>query len=170
MSTAELVAPATVRAPARVSSRLLRSELGMTFRRRRNQVILVALGLIPVVIGVAVRVSTPDPADAGEGGPPFLFSIAGNGVFVGLAALTVALPLFLPLTVRLRLGSPAMSSTVTRPRERGCAAASAASRVFTSRRRPVSVTAWRILGPTSKATSSLLPTFSKRADIRRSST
>lgn len=103
MSTAELVAPATpVR--ARVSSRMLRSELGMIFKRRRNQAILVVLGLIPVVIGVAVRLSTPDPADAGEGGPPFLFSIAGNGVFVALTALTVVLPLFLPLAVSVVSG------------------------------------------------------------------
>jgi ABC-2 type transport system permease protein len=104
MSTAELVAPAGVRTPARVSSRLLRSELGMIFRRRRNQAILVVLGLIPVVIGVAVRLSTPDPTDAGEGGPPFLFSIAGNGVFVALTALTVVLPLFLPLAVSVVSG------------------------------------------------------------------
>lgn len=104
MSTAELVAPAGVRSPARMSSRLLRSELGMIFRRRRNQAMLLVLALILVVIGVAVRLSTPDPADAGEGGPPFLFSIAGNGVFVALTALTVVLPLFLPLAVSVVSG------------------------------------------------------------------
>ena len=104
MSTAELVAPAAIREPARLSSRLLRSELGMIFRRRRNQAILVVLGLVPVVIATAVRLSTPDPADVGEGGPPFLFSIAGNGVFVALTALTVVLPLFLPLAVSVVSG------------------------------------------------------------------
>lgn len=88
--------------PARVGARLLRSELGMVFRRRRNQVILAVLAGIPVVIAVAVRVAAPpdDPA----GGPPFLFAIAGNGVFVALTALTVVLPLFLPLAVAVVSG------------------------------------------------------------------
>ena len=104
MSTAELVAPAAVRTPRRVSTRLLRSELGMIFRRRRNQAILVVLALVPVVIGVAIRVSAP-PADAdGTQGPPFLFSIAGNGIFVALTALTVVMPLFLPLAVSVVAG------------------------------------------------------------------
>jgi ABC-2 type transport system permease protein len=104
MSTAELVAPAEVRQPARVSSRLLRSELGMIFRRRRNLAILLVLASIPVVIGVAVKLATPDPTSDGTGGPPFLFSIAGNGVFVALTALTVVLPLFLPLAVAVVSG------------------------------------------------------------------
>jgi ABC-2 type transport system permease protein len=103
MSTAELVPPAVVRAPARVSSRLLRSELGMIFRRRRNQAILLVLALIPVVIGVAIRVASPAPDESGDG-PPFLFSIAGNGIFVALTALTVVLPLFLPLAVSVVSG------------------------------------------------------------------
>ena len=103
MSTAELVAPAAVRAPAPVSTRLLRSELGMIFRRRRNQAILLVLALIPVVIGVAIRVASPAP-DASGDGPPFLFSIAGNGIFVALTALTVVLPLFLPLAVSVVSG------------------------------------------------------------------
>ena len=49
------------------------------------------------IIAVAVRVAAP-PDDPAEG-PPFLFEIAGNGVFVALTALTVVLPLFLPLAV-----------------------------------------------------------------------
>ena len=55
------------------------------------------LAAVPVLIAVAVRLAAPpeDPAD----GPPFLSGIAGNGVFVALAALTVVLPLFLPLAV-----------------------------------------------------------------------
>lgn len=94
--------PAPTRAVRPVSSRLLRSELGMVFRRRRNQVILAALAAVPIVIAIAVRLAAPpeDPA----GGPPFLFSIAGNGVFVALTALTVVLPLFLPLAVSVVAG------------------------------------------------------------------
>jgi ABC-2 type transport system permease protein len=95
--------PAAAHRPARaVSTRLLRSELGMVFRRRRNQVMLAVLALIPIVIAVAVRVAAP-PDDPAEG-PPFLYAIAGNGVFVALTALTVVLPLFLPLAVSVVSG------------------------------------------------------------------
>jgi ABC-2 type transport system permease protein len=107
MSTAEATAPAAavptgVRPVRRLSTRLLRSELGMVFRRRRNQVILVVLAAIPVLIAVAVRLSSTPPAN-GEG-PPFIEQITGNGVFVALTALTVVLPLFLPLAVSVVAG------------------------------------------------------------------
>jgi len=85
-----------------VSSRLLRSELGMVFRRRRNQVLLLVLAGIPVLIATAVRLAA-NPPPAGQG-PPFLEQIAGNGVFVALTALTVVLPLFLPLAVSVVSG------------------------------------------------------------------
>jgi ABC-2 type transport system permease protein len=101
MSAVEVAAPA-VRRPAPVSTRFLRSELGMVFRRRRNQAILAVLAGIPIVIAVAIKVTAP--VDDGEGGPPFLFSITGNGIFVALTALTVVLPLFLPLAVAVVAG------------------------------------------------------------------
>jgi ABC-2 type transport system permease protein len=107
MSVADVAAPvpvATGPRPVRhpVSTRLLRSELGMVFRRRRNQVVLAVLSAIPVLIAVAVRLSSSPPGP-GEG-PPFLADIAGNGVFVALTALTVVLPLFLPLAVAVVAG------------------------------------------------------------------
>jgi ABC-2 type transport system permease protein len=83
-----------------VSTRLLRSELGMVFRRRRNQAILVALAAIPILIAVAVRLSAP----SGDDGPPFLGQIAANGIFVALTGLTVVLPFFLPLAVSVVSG------------------------------------------------------------------
>jgi ABC-2 type transport system permease protein len=89
--------------PAPVSSRFLRSELGMVFRRRRNQAILAVLAGIPIVIAVAIRVTAPVNDGTGDG-PPFLFSIAGNGIFVALTALTVVMPLFLPLGVAVVAG------------------------------------------------------------------
>ena len=101
MSAVDVAGPVPRVAP-RASTRLLRSELGMVFRRRRNQVILAVLASIPVIIAVAVRVAAP-PDDPSEG-PPFLFEIAGNGVFVALTALTVVLPLFLPLAVSVVSG------------------------------------------------------------------
>ena len=95
-------APAAARRPPLLSSRFLRSELGMVFSRRRNQVILLVLAAIPVLIGVAVKASTPE--GNGTEGPPFLFSIATNGVFVALTSLSVVLPLFFPLAVSVVTG------------------------------------------------------------------
>jgi ABC-2 type transport system permease protein len=104
MSAVEAAVPAITvpRRPAGGFVRLLRSELGMVFRRRRNQVILAVLAAVPVLIAVAVRLAAP-PEDPGEG-PPFLYGVAGNGVFVALTALTVVLPLFLPLAVAVVAG------------------------------------------------------------------
>ena len=93
---------AAVRRPAPVSTRLFRSELGMVFRRRRNQAILAVLAAIPAVIALAIRLTSP--VNDGRDGPPFLFSITQNGVFVALTALTVVLPLFLPLAVAVVAG------------------------------------------------------------------
>ncbi|AZZ54818.1 ABC transporter permease [Rathayibacter iranicus] len=77
---------------------LLVSELALLFRRRRTWALLAALAAIPVLLAVAVRLS-------GEGdGPSFVGAIAGNGLFTGLAAITVAVPLFLPLTVGVVAG------------------------------------------------------------------
>jgi ABC-2 type transport system permease protein len=102
MSVAEtaLATPVAYRPRRAVSSRLLRSELGMVFRRRRNQAILVVLAGIPILIAVAVRLSAP----AGNEGPPFLSQITSNGVFVALTGLTVVLPFFLPLAVSVVAG------------------------------------------------------------------
>ncbi|MCM6764234.1 ABC transporter permease [Rathayibacter sp. ZW T2_19] len=77
---------------------LLLSELALLFRRRRTWALLAALAAIPVLLAVAVRLS-------GEGGgPSFVGAIGGNGLFTGFAAVTVAVPLFLPLTVGVVAG------------------------------------------------------------------
>ena len=105
MSAAEMSAVATapaVRRPPVVSTRFLRSELGMVFRRRRNLAILAVLAAIPIVIAIAIKVTAP--VNDGRDGPPFLFSITANGIFVALTALTVVLPLFLPLAVAVVAG------------------------------------------------------------------
>jgi ABC-2 type transport system permease protein len=100
MSAVDTVA--AVRRPAPVSTRFLRSELSMVFRRRRNQAILAVLAAIPVVIAIAIKVTAPE--NDGTDGPPFLFSITANGIFVALTALTVVLPLFMPLAVSVVAG------------------------------------------------------------------
>jgi len=100
MSAVEAAPPAFRARP--VSTRFFRSELAMIFRRRRNQALLAVLAGIPIVIAIAIKVTAP--VDDGRGGPPFLFSITGNGIFVALTALTVVLPLFLPLAVAVVSG------------------------------------------------------------------
>jgi ABC-2 type transport system permease protein len=80
---------------------LLGSELGVMFRRRRTWAMLCALAAIPILIAVAVRVSSPVPAGRG---PAFLDRVSQNGLFVGLTAMLVSVPLFLPLTVGVVAG------------------------------------------------------------------
>ena len=83
------------RAPVAIPGRFLRSELGIIFGRRRNLAGLGVLAVVPIIIAIAVKVSAPGRG----GGPDFISAITGNGLFVALAALTVELPLFLPLAV-----------------------------------------------------------------------
>lgn len=77
------------------------SELGLVFRRRRNQVLLAVLAAAPVLLGVALKVSPP--SQPGEG-PPFLDQITGNGLFLVFTALVVTLPVFIPLAVSVIAG------------------------------------------------------------------
>lgn len=80
---------------------LLGSELLTVFRRWRTIVMLVALALVPVLIAVAVKLTG---AGSRGRGPAFLGSITDNGLFVVFTALTVSIPLFLPLTVSVVAG------------------------------------------------------------------
>jgi ABC-2 type transport system permease protein len=82
--------------------RFLRSELALVFRRRRNLVLLAVLAAVPVLIGIAVKLSSASP-NAGEG-PQFIDRITGNGLFLSLTALVAVLPLFLPLAVSVVSG------------------------------------------------------------------
>ena len=93
MSAAEQV---VVRRPRSVSTRFLRSELRLIFLRRRNLAGLLVLAGVPVLISIAVKVSSPG---RGGDGPDFFSSITENGLFVALASLTIELGLFLPLAV-----------------------------------------------------------------------
>jgi ABC-2 type transport system permease protein len=81
---------------------LLASELAVLFRRRRTWAMLGALAAIPILIAVAVKLSSS--AGATGRGPAFIASITGNGLFVALTAITVSIPLFLPLTVGVVAG------------------------------------------------------------------
>jgi len=79
------------------SPRFLRSELKLIFGRRRNLAGLGVLAAVPIIIALAVKYS--GSPRGGGGGPGFVSQATSNGLFVGLAALTVELPLFLPLAV-----------------------------------------------------------------------
>ena len=82
--------------PRLISSRLLRSELMLIFGRRRNWAGLAVLAAMPIIVAIATKI---DPPRSGGDGPDFFSSITSNGLFVALAALTIELPLFLPLAV-----------------------------------------------------------------------
>jgi ABC-2 type transport system permease protein len=76
---------------------LLVSELWTMFRRRRTIALLSVLGAVPILIAVAVKLSSSGPRP-GEG-PAFLDRVSQNGLFVAVTALVVSTPLFLPLAV-----------------------------------------------------------------------
>src|SRR6266511_2776186 len=99
--------PAPAAAGRRTVGRLLRSELGMIFKRRRNLVLLAVLALIPVLIGTAIKLSSSP--GAGEG-PQFIDRIAGNGLFVSMAGLA-AIGLLASTLTEVPVG--AMAATLT---------------------------------------------------------
>ncbi|CAA9298827.1 MAG: Efflux ABC transporter, permease protein [uncultured Friedmanniella sp.] len=104
MSAAEVLDQrAAAAAPARSPLgwlRFLRSELGIIFGRRRNLAGIGVLAVVPVVLAIAVKVSAP----SGGEGPDFVSAITGNGLFVAFAALTLEIPIFLPLAVGVIAG------------------------------------------------------------------
>src|SRR5947207_7531328 len=89
MSVADVVPP------RRLSSRFFRSELWLIFGRRRNWVGIAVLMTVPILLVIAVKTSPP----AGSEGPDFINQITQNGVFAALTALTLEMPLFLPVAV-----------------------------------------------------------------------
>jgi ABC-2 type transport system permease protein len=85
----------------RVGLALLASELSVLFRRRRTIAMLLALAAIPVLVAVAVRVSSGP--ETGRG-PAFLDRVSQNGLFVAVTGMLLSIPLFLPLTVGVVAG------------------------------------------------------------------
>ena len=87
---------------ASLSLDFLASELVVMFTRRRTWAMLAAIALIPILLGLAVYLSA-DRLAPGEG-PPFVDRVTQNGLFTGFAAMLLAMPLFLPLTVSVVSG------------------------------------------------------------------
>jgi ABC-2 type transport system permease protein len=105
MSTADVASqPRAWAAPVRSWLRLLRSELGLVFGRRRNLALLAVLAAVPVLLGIVLKVSAPQPGGGGGDGPAFLAQVTGNGVFLAFLTLVVELTLILPLAVAVIAG------------------------------------------------------------------
>ncbi|HEY0214997.1 MAG TPA: ABC transporter permease subunit, partial [Cellulomonas sp.] len=107
MSPADpLDGPVTGTRPARsaasATGRLLRSELRLVFGRRRNQVLLVGLGAVPLLLGTVLFL-TRDSALSGQG-PSFVGQVTQNGLFLVVASLFLCLPFLLPLTIGITSG------------------------------------------------------------------
>ena len=94
--------PAKTTVAASLSLDFLASELVVMFTRRRTWAMLAAIALIPILLGLAVYLSA-DRLAPGEG-PPFVDRVTQNGLFTGFAAMLLAMPLFLPLTVSVVSG------------------------------------------------------------------
>jgi ABC-2 type transport system permease protein len=88
--------------------RLLRSELGLMFRRWRNRALLAVVVAIPILLGSALRLAVPQGGGQDNGGnglgAAFLTQVAGNGVFLSFLSLTIMLTLVLPLVVAVISG------------------------------------------------------------------
>ena len=82
---------------------MYRVELAKAAHRWRTWLLAAALGAIPVVMTIALKLSPPPPGGARDA-PPFLFQILSNGLFVPLTALAVLQPFFLPLATGLFSG------------------------------------------------------------------
>ena len=80
--------------------RLYRGEMRLLLRRRRNAILLGVLAVVPIFIGIAVKVSDPGGGD----GPQFIGRVTGNGLFLIFTAITVAIPFFLPLVISVVAG------------------------------------------------------------------
>ena len=113
MSTAELAATpdggalvAGDRAPGAVRqwSRLLASELRLIFRRWRNLALLAVLVILPVVLGIGLKVAGPNGGGGGGSDATFFAQLAGNGVFLAFIALSILLTLVLPLVIAVVAG------------------------------------------------------------------
>jgi ABC-2 type transport system permease protein len=92
--------------PVMIPLRFFRSELGITFRRKRNLVLLAVAAAFPLLLGIVLKVSGP-----GNGGGPndtttgaFFSQLTGNGIFLSFIALSTMLTLVMPMLVSVVAG------------------------------------------------------------------
>lgn len=77
---------------------LFRSELHLVFGRARTLLGLGVLAAVPVLIGIAIKVSGGGDAEG------FIGQVTENGVFLVVAALGLSMPFFLPTAVTVVSG------------------------------------------------------------------
>ncbi|MFK8910355.1 ABC transporter permease [Streptomyces sp. YS-3] len=86
---------------------LFRSELVTVVRRWRTLALLGVLAVVPILIGIAVKIETRGGGSAGPdggGGPAFISQITNNGLFLVFAGLAATLPVFLPMAIGVVAG------------------------------------------------------------------
>ncbi|MDF2708700.1 MAG: transporter permease subunit [Nonomuraea muscovyensis] len=81
--------------------RLLASELGLTFRRPRNLVMLAVLASVPILLGVTLRLVSAGDED-GMGG--IIAAAAGNSLMLTFASLSFLVTLLMPVAVSVVAG------------------------------------------------------------------
>lgn len=99
MSAVDASVPGTRQIHRRWSTRFLRSELWLIFGRRRNWAGLAVLAVVPIIIAVAIKLSSTGEGGGTGGIATFFAQITNNGLFVALAALAIEVQLFLPIAV-----------------------------------------------------------------------
>ena len=99
MSQSSAVAVAGPVSAGRHTLGLFRSELRLVFGRARTQVGLGVLAAVPLLIGIAIKLSGSEGGTEG-----FLGQVAGNGLFLIVASLGLSLPFFLPTAVTVISG------------------------------------------------------------------
>jgi ABC-type transport system involved in multi-copper enzyme maturation permease subunit len=89
----------------RAETRIVRSELRLVFRRKRNLALLAVTALFPLLIGIALKLAAPHSQGGGKSpGVAFFNSLAGNGIFMSFIALSSLLILVLPVVVAVVAG------------------------------------------------------------------
>ncbi|MGN9839810.1 ABC transporter permease [Nonomuraea sp. H19] len=99
----EQPAPPRPQAPARRAGafwRLLGSELGLTFRRPRNLVMLAVLALVPVVIGIGLRLA--GDSDDQVGG--IIQAAMGNSLMLTFVSFSFLVLLLMPVVISVVAG------------------------------------------------------------------
>ncbi|MFD0477278.1 ABC transporter permease [Nonomuraea thailandensis] len=80
--------------------RLLGSELGLTFRRPRNLAMLAVLGVVPVVVGVALRMFGSSDDDMSG----LVQDVAGNSLMLTFVSFSFLVLLLMPVAVSVVAG------------------------------------------------------------------
>jgi ABC-2 type transport system permease protein len=85
--------------------RFFRSELRIMFRRRRNLALLAVAAAFPLLLGIVLKVSTPNGGGANDTTTGAFFSqLAGNGIFLSFIALSTMLTLVMPMLMSVIAG------------------------------------------------------------------